>query len=114
MRIALSPKYHPTSMAGLLTVHRAGDVLTINGTPYDFSPLPEGATLPRDAVDCEWLASGVERIEGALHLTLILPHGPNAPQETRFPELIIDPPDGPVELPVYDIPQPEEDESDDD
>lgn len=86
-----------------LIPHRAGDVLTINEIAYDFSPLPEGATLPRAAVACEWLASDVERIDGALHLTLILPHGPNAPEATRFPEPVTLTGDGPVALPPYSI-----------
>ena len=110
MKITLSPMRNDTS----LSLERAGDVLTINGTAFDFGPLADGATLPREAVDCEWMASDVERIDGVLHLTLILPHGGNAPQETRFPAPIIDPPDGPVTLPIHSIPTPQEDESDDD
>ena len=110
MKIILSPMRHDMP----LSLERAGDVLTINGEAYDFTALPEGATLPRDAVACDVLTSDVERIDGALNLTLRLPHGPNAPQETRFPAPIIDPPDGPVALPIHSIPQPQEDESDDD
>lgn len=62
-----------------------GDVLTVDGTAYDFSPLPEGGELPRAAVDCPWLAGDVRREAGQIVLTLILPHGPLAPQGTRFP-----------------------------
>ena len=94
MHIRLSPIRSDTA----LTLARAGDVLTINGTAYDFTALPEGATLPRDAVACDVLASDVERKGGAVHLTLTLPFGPDAPHETRFPAPIIDPPDGPVTL----------------
>jgi hypothetical protein len=82
-----------------LTLHRAGDVLTINGESLDFSPLPEGAMLPRDAVDCPWLASDVSRSNGQLHLTLILPHGATAPHETLFPPPLRLERDGPVALP---------------
>ncbi len=108
MHITLSPMRLDTP----LTLERAGDVLTINGVAFDFTPLPDGATLPRDAVDCDWLASDVERVDGALHLTLTLPHGSNASEETRFPAPIIDPPDGLVALPAYDMPK--EDDADDD
>lgn len=108
MKITLSPMRHDTP----LSLERAGDVLTINGEAFDFGPLTDGATLPCAAVDCEWLVSDVERIDGALHFTLRLPQGPDAPHETRFPAPIIDPPDGPVALPIYDMPQ--EDTSDDD
>ena len=110
MKITLTP----VNMAAHLTLERAGDVLTINGTPYDFTPLPEGATLPRDAVDCAWLASDVERVGGALHLTLTLPHGHNAPGQTRFPAPVIDPPDGPVVLPPHTDATQQEDTDDND
>jgi len=108
MNITLSPVRHDTP----LTLHRAGDVLTINGAVYDLTALPDGALLPRAAVDCPWLVSDIERIDGTLHLTLILPHGPNAPQDTRFPQPITLTGDGPVALPPYDTPA-EDDPSDD-
>lgn len=80
----------------------SGDVLEINGAAFDFSPLPEGAALPRDAVACAWLASDVERTGGEITLTLILPHGANAPQVTLFPAAVgVD--GGPVALPPYDL-----------
>ena len=82
-----------------LTLHRAGDVLTINGVAHDFGPLPEGALLPCAAVGCDWIASDVARIEGAIHLTLILPHGPDAAPETLFPAPLHLAEDGPVALP---------------
>lgn len=84
-----------------LTLHRAGDLLTLNGDSYDFSPVPEGAVLPRDAVDCDWLASDVTRKDGHLLLTLILPHGVDAPSETLFPQPILLETDGPVALPPH-------------
>lgn len=79
-----------------------GDVLTINGEEFDFSGVPDGATLPRDAVVCGWLASDVTRIGGVLHLTLILPHGPlpDVPQETLRP-VPVSVSAGPVPLPPY-------------
>lgn len=63
-----------------------GDVLTINGEAFDFSDLPDGATLPRDAVASDWLASDVERIDGQIALTLILPHTADASEAVRFPQ----------------------------
>jgi hypothetical protein len=57
--------------------------------------------LPRAAVTCAWLASDIERIDGALHLTLILPHGANAPRDTLFPTPLHLATDGPVDLPPY-------------
>lgn len=98
MKITLSPMRRDK----MLSLNRQGDTLIINGDGFDFSAIPEGATLPRAAVDCEWLLSDVERVGGALHLTLILPHGTNAPVETTFPSAIVLNSDGPVSLPPYD------------
>ena len=95
MKINLSPQRRDDQ----LTLEKAGDTLTFNGTAYDFSQLPDGGTLPADAVDCEWLMSDVERIDGELVLTILLPHGANASEAARFPEPIINPADGEVELP---------------
>ena len=95
MKINLSPQRRDDT----LTVTKQGDTLTINGTAYDFSVVPDGATLPKGATDCAWLASDVERIDGVLHLTLLLPHGANASQAARFPQPIINPADGVLELP---------------
>ena len=95
MHISFSPMRRDDT----LEVSKTGDVLTINGATYDFSPLPDGGMLPREAVDCEWLASDVERIDGEIHLTLILPHGPNPPPEAAFPDPITVSTDGPITLP---------------
>jgi hypothetical protein len=98
MQIILSPIRAET----LLTLHRAGDVLTVNGEVFDFSGIPEGATLPREAVACDWLASDITRQGGALQMTILLPHGANAPEETRHPAPLVLTGDGPVNLPPYD------------
>ena len=95
MKITLSPQRREDT----LEVIKSGDILTINGTDYDFSVIPEGATLPQGAVDCEWLASDVERIDGTLHLTLLLPNAAQASYAARFPTPLLDPADGLLELP---------------
>lgn len=95
MKIALSPKWSDRTMI----VSKSGDALTINGAEFDFSGIPDGATLPADAVDCEFIAGDVERIGGELHLTLLLPHGSNPSHAVAFPTPIANPPDGQLELP---------------
>lgn len=95
MKIYLSP----VRMDSELIVTKAGDVLTVNGQEFDFSPLPEGAILPQEAISSDWFVGPVARIDGELQLVLRLPHGPNPSRATAFPEPITVTSDGPVELP---------------
>ena len=95
MIINLSPQRRDDT----LSVTKTGDVLTINGINYDFSQLPEGATLPSEAVDCEFIVGDITRTNGELELTLLLPHGSNPTQEQAFPEPITVLENGPVALP---------------
>ncbi|MGR3622430.1 hypothetical protein [Pseudophaeobacter sp.] len=103
--------FTPTRMDQQLTLHRQGDALTINGEVFDFTPLAEGDTLPREAVASDWLASDVSRIDGEIRLALVLPHGAQAPQETLFPAPLALTTDGPVALPLYTVPAPQEEEA---
>lgn len=96
MQIKLSPQRRDDT----LTASKAGDVLTINGETFDFGPLPEGATLPAEAVASSWITGPVSRINGELHLTLRLPHGPNPSQNVAFPESLRVTEDGPIRLPT--------------
>ena len=84
----------------MLTVSRAGDVLTINGEEFDFSGLPDGGTILHGDIPSAWIAGPVERIEGELHLSLILPHGPNPSQGIAAPQPITVTADGPIPLPT--------------
>jgi hypothetical protein len=93
----------PVRMDTRPTITRSGDTLTIDGEAFDFSAVPDGATLPKEAINSDWFTGPVERIAGTLHLNLRLSHGANAPEETRFPEPITLTSDGPLELPVHDI-----------
>jgi hypothetical protein len=97
--------FTPVRSDSTLEASVAGDVLTINGEVLDFGPLPKGATLPRAAIDCDWIAGNVTRDDaGALTVPLILPHGANAPPETLFPAPI-DAGDGDVQLPPHSAPE---------
>jgi hypothetical protein len=89
----------PLRRDGTLTVAKQGDILTINGNFFDFSALPNGASYPASEVDCPWITGDVERIGGVLHITLVLPIGPNPSPGVAFPAPIINPPDGPIALP---------------
>ena len=95
MKITLSP----VRMDSPLTASLAGEVLTLNGTPVDLAGVTEGT--PYEAHGSAWIAGPVERIAGELHLTLVLPHGPQPPEETRFP-VPLDVADGTLPLPPYE------------
>ena len=82
-----------------LSVSKAGDVLTINDEVFDFSPLPDGSLLPRAAVNCEFIVGDVRRLGGVLVVPLLMPHAAEASEAARFPQDIVNPPDGLLELP---------------
>jgi hypothetical protein len=95
MHITLSPQRRDDA----LVISKSGDALTINGVVYDFSVIPDGASLPASAVDCPFIVDDIERISGVLHLTLIAPHGANPSNAAAFPAPLINPADGVLELP---------------
>ena len=99
--------YSPVRHDQKLFLERKGQVLIVNGHPYDFTNLPEGALLPVDAIDCPWFAGPVERIEGVLVFRLILPHGAEAPEDTLYPMPQFVAEDGPIEVPSYNKPEEE-------
>ncbi len=96
MHINFSPQRRDEA----LTSNKSGDVLTINGESFDFSVVPDGATLPPEAIISDWFAGPVERIGGELHISLFLPHGPNPSQAVAFPQPITVNEDGPIAIPT--------------
>ncbi|UQI38797.1 hypothetical protein [Vreelandella venusta] len=75
-----------------------GAVLTVNGADYDLSELPEGATAQHPEL------GKVTRVGDEYECTIKLGHGPNAPEETRFPQpIMLTNHNGTIELPVYDV-----------
>lgn len=92
----------PIRMDHRFTASVAGDVLTLDGEDFDFGPLPEGATLPASAVASDWIVGEVSRVDGAICLTLLLPHGANPPSTTCFPQPV-EVAAGQVPLPPYEL-----------
>jgi len=84
----------------VLAVVKAGDVLTINGENFDLSRVGEGDTLPASAISSHWFAGDVERVNGELILTLLLPNPWNYSPEQAFPVPLDNVPDGPVIFPA--------------
>lgn len=84
MRIQLSP----ISMFTAVEYAVEGDSIIINGTPHALTDLAVAETLP------DFVVAAAED-----SVTLLLPYWGEASEAVRFPESIIDPPDGPLELP---------------
>lgn len=68
-----------------LSLSVSGDVLTINGSPFDFSLLGEGDLLPPDAVGSDFINQPVTRAAGEITLTILLPIPAEASEAQRFP-----------------------------
>lgn len=93
-------KWNPQRRDDVLKVVKQGDKLIVNGVEYDFTSIPDGATLPAEAIDSDLFSGPVERVDGELIVTLTLPHGPNPSNSVAFPTPITVTEDGPVALPV--------------
>jgi hypothetical protein len=94
--------FSPVRMDMSLTASVAGDVLTLNGTAFDFGGVPKGGVLDRDRIDCDWIAGDVTRDDdGVIHVALIVPHGADAPQQTLFPKPV-EVGSGKVPIPRFD------------
>ena len=96
MRLTFSPQRRDVV---LVLEKSSGDRLRINGELFNFDPLEEGATIPAGVVPCDWIVGPVERVDGELRLTVILPHGPNPSVAVAFPEHIVVTDEGPITLP---------------
>ncbi|MHB2265645.1 hypothetical protein [Aliihoeflea sp. PC F10.4] len=106
MRISFSPQRRDDS----LTLEKtSGDRLRINGELFNFNTLNNGDVIPE--VPCDWIVGPVEKVDGEVHLTLILPHGPNPSQVVAFPEPVTATEDGPINVP-YDEPAADEENDD--
>lgn len=83
------------------TIDVAGEKITVSGMILDLSIIPDGATLPnaREATGCPYIVGDISRTDGEIELTIVLMHKAGASEAARFPQPIINPPDGPVELP---------------
>ena len=86
-----------------ITIERRGDSIVIDGEEFDFSPLPEGARLPISAISSTHFSGNVSRVNGLINMSIRLPHGPNASYDRRYIEAVINPDNGPLDLPAYDV-----------
>lgn len=110
MKIKLVPVRSDES----LHAFRVDNSLVLNGVSFDLSRVGEGDTLPRQAINSSWIAGDVERLNGELNLSLVLPNPWNYSQAQAFPEPLTDvanglipfPPPLPTVPPAEDVPYP--------
>lgn len=93
MHISFSPQRRDDTLALERT---APDRLRINGELFNFGPLADGDVLPE--APSEWIVGPVTRTGGVIHLTVILPHGPNPTGAQAFPQPITVTEDGPINV----------------
>lgn len=106
MIIKLSPVF---SDQPALDVSVVGDVVTVNGKAFDFTPIPSGYSLPLEAIGSQLFnGPAVRDLDGILTITLIFPHPSYADEAMRFPEPINVLKDGTISLPSAPVPTQEE------
>ncbi|WP_339406600.1 hypothetical protein [Pseudomonas helleri] len=84
---------------------RQGDVIFINGQPFDFRHVEEGDILPASAITSDDFHGDVTRVEGEIQLVLRFPYPANFSEEQAFPTPIQVDFDGPIGLP-QPLPEP--------
>lgn len=109
MHISFSPQYSDDALELIVN----GSNLVINGNILDFSDLTEGARYPADAISYDVISGGISRINGEIHVTIILPYKlTNPPRSVTFPEPVTVSVNGRIALPTDGLTEPEETESD--
>lgn len=88
----------PIRMDQTLTAARTGTGLVLNGTTVDL------LSYDSEAAPNPWIVGQPFEEAGVWQVTLILPHGGNAPEDTRHPRPVMVESDGPILLPPYDGP----------
>lgn len=88
--------FTPQSRFDTLTLHRAGDVLTVNGVDLDFSTLAEGEITHEPGSD---LVVRAARMDGRIEATVILPYWGAEPDAALYAAPVDVNEDGPVPVP---------------
>jgi len=91
--------FSPQRSNETLVLEKQNNSLIINNISYDFTQLPIGGTLLCEAIDCDYICDDVKNINNVLHISVILPHGPNPSNNIAFPEPILIENNGIITLP---------------
>ncbi len=94
--------FSPVRSEACLQLSRSGEGLVINGVHHDLSQV---ALAGPQGVASEWIVGPVQRVAGQIVLTLLLPHGAQAPVQTLWPAPVEVFEDAEIPLPPHDAPE---------
>ena len=96
MHLTLTPQAGLPGQAET-TIHVAGDIITVDGTPYDLSPVPEGG-------EGEWEDSPIHgkitRLGGVIHCAVRVRLGDTAADDQPDSPWVIEAASGDVTIPA--------------
>lgn len=92
-------KFSPQRRDDSVVYEKRGECVVVNGEVFDFSRMGNGDTLPVQAITSQWFDGDVDKIEGVLHITLLLPNPANYSPEQAFPTPITVDTDGIIKQP---------------
>ena len=101
MKLTLSPQVGLPSQPET-TIDVSGDIITIDGTPYDLSPVPEGGEAT--AEDSPFVGK-ITRVGGVIHCTVLARIGDTAASDQPDSPWIIENAEGDVEIPAARKPE---------
>ena len=84
------------------TLHVAGDIITVDGTPYDLSPVPEGGEAT--AEDSPFVGK-ITRFGGVIHCTVRVRLGDTAADDQPDSPWVIENADGGITIPAARKPE---------
>ena len=96
MHLTLTPQRGLPDQAET-TIHVTGDTITIDGTPYDLSPVPEGGEAT--AEDSPFVGK-ITRQNGVIHCTVLVRLGDTAADNQPDSPWVIENASGDVEIPA--------------
>ena len=100
MKLTLSPQLGLPDQPET-TLHVAGDTITIGGTPYDLSPVPEGGEAT--AEDSPFVGK-ITRIDGIIHCTVLVQLDSTTADNQPDSPWVIENASGDVEIPAVHKP----------
>lgn len=95
MKIILYPQVSNET----LNIVKNDDILIINDQEFDFSSLPDGYQINTKDIGCNFIIGDVKRENGEILIGIRIPISIDSPESSCFPEPLINPPNGELELP---------------